>query len=79
MTAAGVFLWGAPVAMKALGVDTLPQELNVWCIKIGLFMNVGGALCTGLFGRDNDVSSDHVASIQKQKADTDFIQKPPDK
>lgn len=71
LAAVGTFLWGAPVAMSVLKVEGLPPELNKWCVIIGLVMSAGGVLFNGVFGRDNDVRSDEVPSIQKRSETND--------
>jgi hypothetical protein len=67
LTAAGTFLWGAPLAMGALKVPVpIPPWLFSACVIGGLLLSVGGVFCTGLYARDNDKSSEEVGAAKPQ-------------
>ena len=66
MAGLGAFLWGAPVAAKAMEIALDPLMVK-WCVIIGLIANAGGVFFMGLFGRDNNVTSEDVKSAQADK------------
>lgn len=59
----GTFLWGVPVALMQFKELALSPEITKWCIVIGLAASAGGVFFTGLFGRDNNVSSEDVKRV----------------
>ena len=78
LAALGTFLWGAPVALRELGfTEVLDPSITKWCILIGLAASAGGVFFIGLFGRDNNVSSEDVqrarAEKEEKKAVNDWL------
>lgn len=67
LAALGAFLWGAPVALKAFDPELVSPGLGKWCIIFGLIANAGGVFFMGLFGRDNNVSSEDVQAAKLAK------------
>ena len=59
LSAAGIVLFGFPMATGVSGVE-IPKNLLVGCMVAGVALNAVGAFCTGLFGRDNDKTSEDV-------------------
>jgi len=92
LAAVGTFLWGVPLAMTQFDGVLLSAEVSKWCVIIGLVASASGVLFAGLFGRDNDVSTEEVkaialkklqaqeakatAKIEEIKRDTETITKP---
>lgn len=56
LTAAGVVLLGA------IAMDWMPQKVKTGFMITGFVMTAAGALTNGLFGRDNNVTSEEAGS-----------------
>jgi hypothetical protein len=76
LASVGTLLWGAPVALAVFDKALIDPWMLKSCVVGGLLMSALGALFTGLFGRDNSVSSDEVKSIRERTGNTDQF-KPP--
>ena len=79
LSATGTLLMGTPIAISATKI-TVPDNVFVACVLIGMGLLAAGTFFNGLFGRDNDVPSEAVKSASdtanKIRNDTTIITKP---
>jgi len=68
LAAVGTFLWGVPVALTQFDGVLLSPGVSKWSIIIGLVASTAGVLFTGLFGRDDNVTSEDVKAVALTKA-----------
>lgn len=69
LAAVGTFLWGVPLALNQFDGVLLPAPVSKWSIIIGLVASTAGVLATGLFGRDNNVSTEDVKAVALKKVE----------
>ena len=65
--ATGTFLWGVTVALSVFKAEIIPDGVAKWCIVGGVMMQAGGVLFTGLFGRDNGVTSEQAGAVKPEQ------------
>jgi hypothetical protein len=67
LAALGTFLWGVPIGIKtAFPEFVLDPEIVKWCVLGGIIASGGGVLFMGLFGRDNNVTSEQVQAAKEK-------------
>jgi hypothetical protein len=76
LAALGTFLWGVPIGIKtAFPEFVLDPEIVKWCVLGGIIASGGGVLFMGLFGRDNNVTSEQANAGKAGEHSTFNIQR----
>lgn len=67
VAAFGTFLFGAPVALAVVNHELIPPKVVVVMVVTGFVLMGAGQFLTGLFGRDNDKTSEDVGVDENTK------------